>query len=87
MSLLGTSAALASLIVVLLGFPHQIYKNYKTKSDSGISPFFIGTVFVGYLLWSIYGWLKPDYFLAVAYTPGALFALILFTQLFYYRKK
>lgn len=86
MTILGTLAVMASLTIVVFGFPHQIYKNYQKKNCEGLSPALIYTACAAYTLWSSYGWLKPDYFLAAAQTPGALCPWILFFQLLYYGK-
>jgi len=87
MSVIGILAAIASLTIVLLGLPAQIIKNYRRKSCDGLEPSLIYSICVAYTLWSLYGWTKPDWFLAVSQTPGCVLAFILFFQLLYYRKK
>lgn len=87
MSVIGILAAIASLTIVLLGLPAQIIKNYRRKSCDGIDPSLIYSICVAYTLWSLYGWTKPDWFLAVSQTPGCVLAFILLFQLFHYRKK
>ena len=85
--IMGILAAAASLTIILVGMPKQIRMNYRRKSCEGIDPSLIYSVCVTYILWSIYGWTEPDWFLAVSQTPGAVLVLILLFQLFHYRKR
>lgn len=87
MPIIGILATIASLAIVLLGLPAQIVKNYKRKSCEGIAPSLIYAACFTYTLWSLYGWTKPDWFLAVAQTPGCVLAFIILFQIFYYRKR
>ncbi|MDO8668824.1 MAG: SemiSWEET family transporter [Candidatus Buchananbacteria bacterium] len=87
MAILGLLATLSSLMIVFLGFPAQIIKNYRRKSCDGIAPTLIYSACCGYTLWSLYGWTKPDWFLAIAQTPGCILSFILLFQIFYYRKR
>ncbi len=86
MSIIGTFAVIASLTIIVIGLPAQIYKNYKRKSCDGIAPSLIYSACCTYTLWGLYGWTKPDWFLVIAQTPGSILALILLLQLFRYRK-
>lgn len=85
-SILGTVAAIASLSIIVWGLPKQIYLNYKRKSCEGLSPDLVWSAFVIYLTWGIYGWVKPDWFIVIADTPGCILACILVLQLFLYKK-
>lgn len=87
MSVIGILATIASLTISLLGFPAQIVKNYRRKSCDGLAPLLIYSACCSYTLWGIYSWTKPDWFLAVAQTPGCVLAFIVLFQLFHYRKK
>jgi len=87
MKILGTLAMLASLLIIFLGFPAQIIKNYRRKSCDGLAPLLVYSACCGYTLWSAYGWVKPDWFLAISQTPGCILAFILLFQLFYYKNK
>ncbi len=84
---LGTLAAGASLVFVLVGLPIQILKNKKRKSCEGLalSPFLFALV--SYSLWAAYGFASHDYFLAYSQTPGSFFVLIILLQFFIYRKQ
>ena len=84
MEVLGTLAVIASLTILVIGLPQQIYRNYQQKSCKGLAPLLIYSAFVTYTLWGLYGWMKPDYFLAISQTPGSIITLILIFQLLYY---
>jgi len=84
MSILGTLAVIASLTIVVIGLPQQIYKNYRQKSCEGLASSLVYSAFCTYTLWGLYGWTTPDYFLAISQTPGSVITLILVFQLFYY---
>lgn len=87
MSIIGILATIASLTIVLLGLPAQIVKNYRRKSCDGLAPSLVYSACFSYTLWSLYGWTKPDWFLAIAQTPGCVLALVLLFQLLIYGKK
>lgn len=86
-NIMGLLATFGSLAIVLIGIPAQILENYRRKSCDGIAPPLIYSACLTYTLWSIYGWMKPDWFLVVAQTPGCVLAFVLLFQLFHYRKK
>jgi uncharacterized protein with PQ loop repeat len=87
MPIFGTLAVVASLAIMLGGFPAQIIKNYRRKSCEGLAPLLIYSSVCSTTLWSLYGWTKPDLFIALAQTPGSIMAFILLFQLLWYRKK
>jgi uncharacterized protein with PQ loop repeat len=87
LNVFGLLAAISSLTIVMIGLPSQIYKNWKNKTCGGIDIYLIGSVAITYFLWSVYGWTKPDLFLACSQTPGFLLSLIILAQFFIYRKK
>ena len=76
----GICGAIASLAVVTVGLVHQIWMNYQRKTVEGLAPSLIYTALATYLSWSLYAWTKPDTFLKVTQTPGALIAIVLFVQ-------
>lgn len=84
---IGFLATIASLTITFAGLPAQIFKNYHRGNCEGISPILVYSACCSYILWGLYGWTKPDWFLATAQTPGAVFAFILLGQLLYYRMK
>jgi uncharacterized protein with PQ loop repeat len=87
MSVIGLLAIIASLAIIVLSLPFQIYKNYVRKSCEGITPSFIYSSSLIYALWSLYGWTKPDWYLVIAQTPGLILILIILFQLIYYKRK
>mgnify|MGYP001577386393 CR=1 FL=1 len=82
--LFGFGALIGSWLVVLVGLPLQIYKNYKNKSCAGISLPLICIFFYNYICWTSYAWTKPDHVLALAQTPGVVMVVILLAQGLYY---
>ncbi len=87
MPIIGVIATVASLTIVLVGLPAQIIRNYRRKSCDGLAPSLVYAACCTYTLWSLYGWTKPDWFLAVSQTPGCVMSLILLFQLIRYRKR
>lgn len=86
-NLFGILATIASLSITFIGFPQQIYKNYKCKNVEGIAPFLIYSAVLTYFLWTVYAWIKPDLFLGITQTSGLVFSSILLAQLFIYQKQ
>lgn len=84
MLIFGTLATIASLSIVVIALPQQIYKNYKRKTCEGLAPSLFYLAACAYILWSLYAWTKPDIFLIISQTPGMILSLILVFQLFYY---
>lgn len=87
MQIIGILAMIASLTIIFVGLPAQIYKNWKLKSTLGLSTGLMVAALFTYTLWAIYGWTKPDYFLAVAQTPGCVLAVIIIIQIIIYRRR
>lgn len=83
----GFLAMLASLTIVLLGLPAQIVNNYRRKSCEGMDQRLIYSVSITYLLWGIYGAMKPDWFLFASQIPGFALCVVLIYQLFRYKKQ
>lgn len=80
----GAAGVVGSWLIVFVGLPLQIYKNYENKSCAGMSLPLFFIVLYNYICWTIYAWAKPDYMLAAAQTPGILMAAILLAQCFLY---
>ena len=87
LNIFGTLATMASLSIMLFGFPSQIIKNYKRKSTTGLSSLLIFLACCSYSLWVTYGFLKPDFFLIIAQTPSSILCYIILFQIFHYKKK
>lgn len=84
--LFGTLALISSIAMLALGLPKQIWSNYRRKSTEGVEPFLMATLGCIYVLWGIYGTLKLDYFLIIANWPGVALILIIFFQMYAYRR-
>lgn len=87
MHIIGRLAMAASLLVVFMGFPHQICQNYKSKSAKGLSFLMIIAACIVYPLWAIYGFLKTDWYLIVPQSTGTVLAFMLLAQKIYYFPK
>lgn len=87
MAIVGIFAVIASLSFVVLALPAQIIRNFRRKKCEGLAPLLIYISCTSYTLWSIYAWLKPDWFLVASQIPGGILAFILLFQLFYYGRK
>lgn len=85
MPVIGFLATISSLAIACLGLPAQIWLNWRRHSTQGLSSPLIFAILFTYSLWTLYGWTKPDYFIAIAQTPGCLLSIILIGQIIYYR--
>jgi uncharacterized protein with PQ loop repeat len=84
-TILGVIACIASSLIVVYGLPAQIKKNKKEKTV-GLSPAMIYSMLIVYFFWSLYAWVKPDYFLAIPQTVGTIDSVIILLQYFHYQK-
>lgn len=82
---LSILATVASLLITGIGFPVQIYKNYKNKDTFGVSYILFILSFVSYLLWSMRAYTVGDWYMFVAYVPGVLLSIVILFQISYYR--
>ncbi len=82
---LGTILLIASLGVVFIAFPSQIYKNWKTK-QFGISLTLVGFGILIYITRIPYTFLRSDYYILIPDIIGLTLHLILIYQYFLYRK-
>ena len=87
LQVVGALAMTASLIIVAVGLPAQIIKIYRLKSTAGIDRKLVYSVAVTYLLWGIYAWKEPNYFLLPAQAIGFALCLVIFYQFGLYRKR
>ena len=85
MATIGTLTVISSLTILLFGFPAQVISNFKRKSGDDLSPPLIYSCCLAYTLWSIYAFIKPDYFLVVLRVPGAILSFVLLLQIFHYK--
>jgi len=87
MPIFGIAASIASLLLVLIGFPAQIVRNYRRKSCEGLDPTLYWFALVTYTCWGLYGWTKPDIYMKLAQTPGAILTATIIIQFYYYKKR
>lgn len=85
-TIIGIVAVIASWTIIVMGFPAQIYSNFRRKT-CGLAPPLVYSVSFTYTMWSLYGWLRPDFFLALSQTPGLVLALVVLFQLQYYGRE
>ncbi len=83
--IVGSIAMLTSLVIIFIGFPAQIRRNCYLKSCKGIAPSLVYSSVLVYTVWAIYGWVKWDWFIILADTPGGILSFILVFQLFHYK--
>ena len=83
--ILSFLATIASLLITGIGFPVQIWKNYKTKNTSGVSYILFLLSFLSYALWSLRAYVIKDWYMVTAYTPGIFFSTIILFQIYFYR--
>lgn len=84
--IVGFTAFLVTLIYTCLGLPAQIRKNYRSRSTSGLSVATIGLMAVAFSTWVVYAVLKEDWYILGSNFPGAVFAFIILSQFWLYRK-
>jgi uncharacterized protein with PQ loop repeat len=88
-TLFGMIALVTSIVVALVGFPSQIYINYKRKSTDGFSLIFCVAAIINSIAWFSYGMSKPeiDWFIVLANIMGIVLLSMLLFQFFIYGKK
>jgi len=74
-----------SVVVKVVGLPDQIKSNYKRKSTEGLSPWFVLSAFVSYILWLVHGFLVHDWSLIIGQGLGVLTTGVIVWQIFLYR--
>ena len=83
--ILGTIACGSSLLYMVFGIPTQILKVYRRKSTDGLSLFMTCTLLATTTAWVIYSIPIKNYFIMIANVPGAIAALIILFQFWWYR--
>ncbi len=82
---LGTILLIASLGVVFIAFPSQIYKNWKNKTF-GISLALVSFGVLIYVTRIPYTFLRSDYYILIPDIIGLALHIVLIYQYFLYRK-
>ena len=85
--IIGTTATIITLLYTVLGLPTQIIKNNKLKSVNGISRFMSVMLLLTFTSWVIYAITKNDYYILISNLPGAICALIILFQFYWFRKQ
>jgi uncharacterized protein with PQ loop repeat len=85
-TILDVAALTVSLSITLVGFPFQIWKNYKKKDASGVSYILFILSLLSYSIWTTRAYFRHDWIMVVAYVPGILFTGIILCQMYFYRK-
>ena len=89
-TLFGMIALVTSLALALVGFPSQIYLNYRRKSTDGFSFIFTTIALPNSIAWFLYGMSKHeiDWFIVIANILCiVLLSMLLFQFLIYGKKK
>ena len=86
-SVIGVLTVTVGLLVKLLGFPDQFFKNYRRKSTEGLSSIFYILAFVSYMLWAIHGLIQGDWVVIIGQGAGVVTTGAIVYQLMIYRKK
>ena len=84
---IGVLTTIVSVLTKLFGLPDQIRKNWLKKSTQGVSTILIVLLCLSYALWTLYGFLKQDWFLIIGHGMGILTTGIIIYQIISYRKK
>ena len=85
-NVVGITASIISVIYTGLGMPVQIYKNYSSKSTSGLSLSMMILLFMTLISWVVYGILKNDWYIIIPNFIGSLSVTVIFIQFWLYRK-
>ncbi|MBI2062943.1 MAG: hypothetical protein HYT61_01730 [Candidatus Yanofskybacteria bacterium] len=85
--LFGLIAAGFCILLMAIGLPSQIFKNYKNKSVKGISLALYAIFFLNCISWLIYAYLKKDHYLLVSNIPGVLANAVILCQFLFYRTR
>ena len=85
-SVVGILTIVSTLILKIVGFPHQVKENYIRKSTKGVSTIFFALIFWCYSLWTLYGILKKDIVVSIGHGIGIIVTGIILIQIIIYRK-
>jgi len=83
--IVGIITTIVSILTKLIGLPDQIRKNYIRKTTRGVSSILIILLFLSYVLWTFYGFLKNDIFLMIGHGIGIITTGIIILQIIKYR--
>ncbi len=86
-ALIGIFTVTVGILVKVLGFPDQFWKNYKRKSTEGLSVLLYILTFVSYILWTTHGVFQGDWVLIIGQGFGIIITGMIVVQIIIYRKK
>jgi uncharacterized protein with PQ loop repeat len=75
-----------SVGVKVVGFPDQIKSNFRRKSTSGLSTWFVMSAFISYILWTIHGLQVHDEALIIGQGLGVATTGVIVWQIAIYNK-
>lgn len=84
---LGTIAAVLSVLYMALGLPFQINGIWKAKSTEGVSLFAMILLFAMTTVWSMYATVTQNWYIFVSNALGAVSSFVILCQFWIYRKK
>ena len=86
-TLFGWTASVITVVYTAFGLPIQIYKNYKHKTAEGLSKIMVVLLFFTFLSWTVYAFIKKDYYILVPNIIGFFCQTIILVQVWIYRSK
>src|SRR5580692_3817224 len=75
-----------SIGVKVVGMPDQILSNYRRKSTTGLSGWFIVSTLISYVLWVVHGLQVHDEALVIGQGLGAVVTIVIVVQMIQYRQ-
>lgn len=85
--IIGILTVIVGILVKLIGFPDQIWENYKRKSTKGVSTKLYVLSVTVYILWTIHGFLQDDWVLILGQGLGIITSGIILGQIIWYNSK
>jgi len=85
-TIVGSIALILSILLKVVGLPDQIKKDLKRKSTEGLSTIFIILFWLTYIIWTMYGILKEDWFITIGHGVGVVTTGIILLQIRKYKK-
>lgn len=87
MTPLAIAAGAVTWAIVFLAYPSQVYQMWKDESAAGVSLIMFVVGFFASVVWIFYSLEIKNNLLVVCNALGAVLAVIIIIQIFYYRRK
>lgn len=84
--MLGILTIIASWLIKLIGFPHQMRMIINSKSSKNISAPLISLTFFSYILWTVYGFVTNDIVIILGHAIGIIASGVTLLLLYKYKK-